>query len=62
MRIRPASPADLENILALYAGARAFMALSGNPGQWAGGYPAREKVEADIAGGWCHVCEEEGRL
>ena len=62
MDIRPATQADLENVLRIYEGARRCMAQSGNPGQWGACYPPRETVEADIAGDRCYVCEEEGRL
>lgn len=46
--IRRAVPADMEEILKIYAIARRFMAENGNPTQWAGGYPQREQLEADI--------------
>ena len=46
--IRRAEPADLEEILRIYAIARNFMAANGNPTQWTGGYPQRELLEADI--------------
>ena len=50
-RIRPSGWADLEEILAVYARARAFMREHGNRTQWAGGHPARALVEQDIAMG-----------
>lgn len=59
-RIRPAAPADLEAMLAVYAAARAFMARTGNPHQWGDdGYPKRELLERDIAQGHSYVIEGE---
>ncbi len=46
--IRRAKPADLDDILRIYALARAFMAANGNPTQWGNGYPGRELLEEDI--------------
>ncbi len=57
--IRPARAADLEAMLAVYASARAFMARTGNPRQWAGGHPRRELLEQDIAQGRSYVMEGE---
>lgn len=62
MRIRPAEPSDIAALLALYGQARRFMAQNDNPGQWGDGYPPQATVEADIANGHCHVCEEDGHL
>lgn len=49
--IRPAESADLDEIERIYAYARKFMADNGNPTQWGNGYPRRELLEEDIAGG-----------
>lgn len=57
--IRPARPDDLEAMLAVYACARAFMARTGNPRQWADGYPKRELLEQDVAQGRSYVMEGE---
>jgi len=46
MQIRKAEKADLENILAIYKKARAFMAANGNPNQWGNNKPAKEQIEA----------------
>ena len=62
MEIRRAEPEELEEILALYADARAYMRENGNPTQWGASYPGRELVERDIASGACHVCTEEGEI
>lgn len=47
--IRNATAGDLEDILAIYESARSYMNETGNPTQWAGGYPKRELLEDDIA-------------
>lgn len=58
-RIRPATPADLEAMLAVYAQARVFMARTGNPHQWGDGHPRRALLEEDIAQGHSYVMEGE---
>ena len=45
---RGAVRADLEQILKIYAHARQLMAETGNPTQWANGYPSQELLEEDI--------------
>ncbi|MBE5793718.1 MAG: GNAT family N-acetyltransferase [Clostridiales bacterium] len=62
MTIRKTTLADMEQLLALFANARRFMAANGNTAQWWGGYPTREMLEADIAAGESYVCEEEGHI
>ncbi len=59
MMIRPAVPADLPALEALFAQARAFMAAHGNPTQWAGGYPSADVLTADIRAGRSFVCTDE---
>lgn len=63
-KIRPATPADLEAMLGIYAYARAFMARTGNPHQWGDdGYPSRTLLEEDIALGRSYVAQgEDGAL
>ena len=56
MKIRKATIADLDTMMAIYAGARAFMAENGNPTQWGSSYPARELLEADLAAGYSYLC------
>lgn len=60
--IRKAASADLERILEIYAYARAFMARTGNPTQWAGGHPARPVLEADIKEGNLYVVTRENEI
>ena len=62
MEIRPAASGDLPEILAIYQSARAFMRETGNPDQWAGGYPPAALVEMDIRNGNCFVCTESEQL
>ena len=59
MHIRPATPTDLEDVLAVYRSARAFMREAGNPNQWGDSYPPRELVEQDIATGVLRACVDE---
>lgn len=47
-QIRRAVPADIRDILGIYAIARKFMEENGNPTQWGSGYPRRELLENDI--------------
>ena len=53
MKIRSASHEDFEQILNIYARARAFMREHGNPDQWGDVYPSRELILSDL---------KEGRL
>ena len=63
MRIRIASPDDLEFIEGAYAHARAFMQANGNATQWRDGYPSRIDAEEDIAREHCFlVADDEGPL
>lgn len=51
LAVRPAAWADLAEILAVYAQARAFMRANGNASQWRDSHPPRALVEQDIAEG-----------
>lgn len=53
--VRPARMADMAGMERVYAAARRFMAVQGNPTQWAGGYPARTLLEEDIRLGRIYV-------
>ena len=59
---RRAAPSELDCLMALYAGARAFMRANGNPNQWPEGYPPRESVAADLARGVVYVATEGEEL
>lgn len=62
MEIRKTRPEELEQVLEIYARARAFMAANGNPTQWGNDKPARAQVEADIAAGRSYVCLDAGAI
>ena len=60
--IRLAQIKDLDNLLAVYAAARAFMRQNGNPTQWSGGYPSAGVLLADISAGQLYVVEQDGAI
>ena len=57
MTIRPTTYADIDNLLAIFAHARAQMITDGNPTQWGDDYPSREQIESDIQRGVSYVVE-----
>ncbi len=63
MQIRKTQQKDLDEVMDIYAGARAFMARTGNPRQWGPTcWPPRALVESDIRQGKSYVCEDQGRI
>ncbi len=56
--ITPATKKDLSDILNIYEYARAFMKRSGNPTQWADGYPRREILLQDIGKKQLYLCKD----
>lgn len=60
--IRRAGEADIPRILEIYTAARAFMAASGNPNQWTGGYPDEAAVRKDLSLGQLYVCVVEEHI
>ena len=60
--IRPATKADLPEMMQIFAEARQFMAQTGNPTQWPPTYPSAEILRADLAAGRSYVCEEDGAM
>ena len=61
--IRLATWEDLPEMLRVYEAARAYMARSGNPLQWADGHPTRDTLENDLTvGNRLYVMEENGRI
>ena len=62
MEIIKASPEDLDKIMPLYAAARKFMASTGNPNQWAEGYPPKEDLKTDIENGCLYICRAQGEI
>lgn len=53
--IRRAQLSDLKDIMPVFACARRFMAQTGNPTQWADGYPEPSFIAEEIASGHCYV-------
>jgi tRNA (guanine37-N1)-methyltransferase len=58
---RRAAAADLEDVLAVIAEARAFLAAQGLD-QWQTGYPDRVTLERDVEYGFGWVFEEDGKI
>ena len=48
MQIRPATAADLPQLMEIFAGARRFMAEHGNPSQWPASYPGKALMADQI--------------
>ena len=60
MRIRKSELRDLDRIMVIYADARNFMALTGNPLQWGPtNWPPRQLILSDIEKGDSYVCVDE---
>ncbi len=62
MQVRKTKPDELDQVMAIYAHARQFMADHGNPSQWGSVKPAREQIAADIEHGNSYVCVENGEI
>ena len=60
--IRPATHADLPQILQIYENAREFMRRNGNPNQWWDYHPAVEILLDDIPKGQLYVCDRDGTI
>lgn len=60
--IRQALMQELDEILAIYDTARAFMRANGNHRQWVNGYPGRDLLKSDIENGRLFVIEEENAV
>ena len=60
--IRPATPADVTDIMAVMDAARQTMHRSGNPNQWNDGYPSEEVIAADMERGGGFVVVEQDRV
>ena len=60
--IRKAKPEELDRIMEIYKTAQDFMIATGNPTQWAGGYPKEEQIRKDIASGDSYVAVENGEI
>lgn len=62
MEIRQAELQDIPALMEILDIARRFMACTGNPNQWVGGYPSREVILEDIRQGRSYACEEKGDM
>ena len=62
MIIRKTTMEDLDEVMEIYAGARAFMAQNGNPTQWGDGYPQEELIREDIEKERSYVAVVDGRI
>jgi L-amino acid N-acyltransferase YncA len=62
MEIRKTRMEELDQVMAIYAHARKFMAEHGNATQWGHTKPARELVVEDILQGRSYVCVEDGQI
>ena len=60
--IRKAQHEDWNAVLTIYAGARAFMARTGNPNQWGKNRPPEETLMKDIADGNLYVITHAGTV
>lgn len=60
--ITPAAIQDLPAILNIYECARDFMIRSGNPHQWANGYPQTELLLQDIERGDLYLCRSDRNI
>lgn len=56
MKIRPAQPSDIEQIMCIITDAQLFLRDCGVD-QWQDGYPTIEIIEADIEQGYSYVAE-----
>lgn len=62
MTIRKTVMEDLHRVQEIYAGARAYMAKTGNPTQWGTNKPPVDRVLRDINEGKSYVCEKNGEI
>ena len=62
MIIRKAMESDLERCLEIYANAREFMRVNGNPDQWGTEYPYEHLIREDVELGRLYVADCEGSV
>lgn len=58
LTIRKSTVEDIPAIQGIFALARKFMAETGNPSQWADGYPSEELLREDVSSGDSYVVVE----
>ena len=59
MKVRKAVEKDLGTLERIFDKARLFMKESGNPAQWIDGYPAPDRIMADIKNGDCYCVVDD---
>lgn len=62
LEIRKTRPEELPRLLAIFAQARAFMRMRGNPDQWGNSRPTEQTIRDDIAAGCSYVCLNGGEI
>ena len=63
MNIRNTTLDDLPTVMKIFARARKFMAVSGNPNQWGlANWPPESLIRADIAAGKSFVCIDGAKI
>ncbi len=63
MKVRKAVEKDLGTLERIFDKARSFMKESGNPAQWIDGYPAPDRIMADIKNDDCYcVVDDAGHV
>lgn len=62
MKIRKAVFSDLDQIQNVYYSAKQFMRQTGNPNQWASGYPSNELLLADMERDSLFVIEDNSTI
>ena len=62
LKIRNTRTADIPRLQSLFAIARRFMAVTGNPNQWAEDYPSVELIREDIESGDSYAVVQDGRI
>lgn len=62
MQIRKTKPEEIQEVMAIYAHARQFMAEHGNATQWGTTKPEQKTIEEDIRQGNSYVCVEGTKL
>ena len=63
MNIEKTKIEDIDTLMAIFEGARAFMVKEHNPNQWGPkNWPPRHLIEQDIAQGKSYVVKSEGKI
>ena len=57
--VRKALKSDLDFLCEVFANARRFMIVMGNPDEWGEHYPDLKQTKADIAAGHCYIIEDD---